>query len=98
MTDRRPIDQLSDDELREKLASGEVTLEELDEKLQQRMRREAASRDIDDLPDSTERDTVEGFGSGQGMGRPQNKEGRETDKPDEHGFPRTEEEEEDWPT
>lgn len=97
MADERPVDQMSDEELREKLASGEVTLGELNEKLQQRTRRMFASRDDRELPDSTDRTTAEGFGSGQGMGRTQTGQGPEPDIPDEREFPRTAERAEDWP-
>lgn len=96
MADHRRLDQMSEEELRELLDRGELTRQELDEKLQERARRRAASRRPQDLPDATDRTTAEGFGSGQGMGRTQSGQGPET--PDERGFPRTEEDAEDWPT
>ena len=89
MTDRRHTEQRSEDELREMLRNGELT----DEEYQERMRRRAASRDPEDLPDSTDQVTVEGFGSGQGMEATQSGQGPEI--PDERGFPRTRDE--DWP-
>lgn len=60
------------------------TPEEIDEELEERMRREAATRD--DLPDTPDHLTAGGFGSGQGMGHGTT--GQDPDHPDERGFPR----------
>ncbi len=92
MNERRSMDQMSEVELREKLAKGELS----DEEYQAQMRRRAASRNPEDLPDSTDQTTVEGFGSGQGMERTQSGTGPEPDIPDERGFPRTTNDEA-WP-
>ena len=89
MTDRRRHEQMSEEDLRRKLADGELS----DEEFQEAMRRRAASRDPKDLPDSTDTVTVEGFGSGQGMTDSQT--GQDPDIPDERGFPRTNDEA--WP-
>ena len=94
MANQKPIDQLSQDELQEKLASGELTLEQVDRALQQRARREAAQRSPEELPPD-EHVTAGGFGSGQGMGTERT--GQEPDRPDEQGFPRTQKDKEDWP-
>jgi hypothetical protein len=94
MANERRFDELSDQETQELLASGEVTPQEIDEQLQEHARREAAERDAEELPDSTERVTVGGFGSGQGMGTERT--GQEPDRPDDQGFPRTKDT--DWPT
>lgn len=98
MADHRRFDQLSEDELRELLDRGELTRQEFDERLQELARREAATRRPEDLPDSTDRTTAEGFGSGQGMGQSQGGRRPQPEIPDERGFPRTEEDEEEWPT
>jgi hypothetical protein len=60
------------------------TPEEIDEELQERMRREAATRE--DLPDATDRVTEGGFGSGQGMEL--GNIGQDPDHPNERGYPR----------
>jgi hypothetical protein len=85
---------MSEREIEQLVASGEVTLDEIDQQLQQQARREAAERDPEELPDPTDRLTVGGFGSGQGMGTERT--GQEPDRPDEQGFPRTQDPE--WPT
>ena len=94
MNDRERLDRLSETELREKLANGDLS----DEDFQEAMRRKTASRRAEDLPDSTDRTTAEGFGSGQGMEHSDTGQGSATGIPDERGFPRTAEEGEDWPT
>lgn len=94
MAEERRFDQMSDQEIERLIAEGEVTQEEIDEQLQQAARREAATRDPEDLPDSTDRTTAGGFGSGQGMGKQRS--GQGPDRPDERGFPRTPDLE--WPT
>ena len=94
MNDQTRLDRLSEAQLREKLATGDLS----DEDFQEAMRRLAASRRVEDLPNSTDRTTAEGFGSGQGMEHSDMGQGPEPDVPDERGFPRTEEESEDWPT
>ncbi len=63
MNDQTRLDRLSEAQLREKLATGDLS----DEDFQEAMRRQAASRRVEDLPNSTDRTTAEGFGSGQGM-------------------------------
>jgi hypothetical protein len=98
MADHKRVDHLSEEELQAMLDRGELTRQEFDEMLQERARRQAASRRPEDLPDSTDHTTAEGFGSGQGMGRPQGGQGPEQEIPDERGFPRTKKDEEDWPT
>ncbi len=91
MTDRQRHEQMSEEDLRRKLANGELS----DEEFQEQMRRRAASRDPEDLPDSTDTVSVEGFGSGQGMEHSQTGTGPEPEIPDERGFPRTNDEA--WP-
>lgn len=87
------FDELSSNEIEQLIADGKVTREEVDERLQEAARREAAERSSDDLPDDTERTTAGGFGSGQGMGRERT--GTGPDQPDERGEPRTEDR--NWP-
>ena len=94
MNDRARLDRLSEAQLRQRLANGDLS----DEEFQEAMRRKAASRRPEDLPDSTDHTTAEGFGSGQGMEHSDMGQGPEPDIPDERGFPRTEEESEEWPT
>ena len=91
---RTPIDQLSQDELRQRLASGELTMEEVDREMQQRARRRAAERDPATLPPE-DQVTAGGFGSGQGMGTERT--GQGPDRPDAQGYPRTQKDKEDWP-
>lgn len=91
MSERRRVDPVTEEEMVEEIQKGEATDQELDEKLRERMRREAAERE--DLPDDTERHEVEGFGSGQGMGRDTT--GQEPDRPDDQGFPRGQDKK--WP-
>lgn len=94
MAEQQPPSDLSQDELREKLAKGETTLEDVDQSLQQEARRQAAERDPDELPIS-DQVTAGGFGSGQGMGNQRT--GQDPDIPPERGEPRTAEKAEDWP-
>ena len=89
MTDRGRHEEMSEEDLRRKLANGELS----DEEFQEQMRRRAASRDPEDLPDSTDTVSVEGFGSGQGMTDRQT--GQDPEIPDERGFPRTQDKR--WP-
>ncbi len=90
--DDERLESVSEEEMEEEIEAGEATSQELDELLQERLRREAAERS--DLPDPTDRITVGGFGSGQGMGTERT--GQEPDRPDEQGEPRGEDV--DWPT
>jgi len=94
MVEERRFDQMSEQEIERLIADGSVTPEEVDEQIQQRARREAATRNPEELPDSTDRTTAGGFGSGQGMGNERT--GQGPDRPAERGFPRTPDPE--WPT
>lgn len=66
--------------------TGDRTPEELDEELQVAMRRQAATRDPEELPDSTDRMTAAGPGAGQGMEHQRT--GQDPDHPAERGEPR----------
>lgn len=91
--DDEPERSVSEQEMLSEIDEGQATYEELDEKIEEKMRRDAAERDS--TPDSTDVTTAAGFGSGQGMGTEET--GQEPDRPDEEGFPRTERDKEDWP-
>ena len=67
--------------------------DDVDAALQARERRRAAERE--DLPDSTDRATAGGFGSGQGMGAERTGQGPQGGA--ERGEPRTAADAEDWP-
>ena len=94
MNENRPLDDLNQQELREAVAKGDVTMDEVDTELQQSARREAAERNPDELPPADHL-TAGGFGSGQGMGTERT--GQDPDRPDAQGFPRTAKDAEDWP-
>ncbi len=94
MAEHQNAADLSQEELRQKLASGETTLDEVDQALQQAARRQAAERDPEDLP-ANDQVSAGGFGSGQGMGSQRT--GQDPDIPPERGEPRTPKKAEDWP-
>lgn len=92
--DQERFDEVSENELAAEIATGEVTSREIDAKLDAHMRREAAERVPDELPDSTRRMGAGGPGSGQGMAKEQT--GQEPPIPPERGLPRTSKNP-DWP-
>lgn len=92
MADEFRFEDMSDNDLEQAVDEGRLSRDQLNEILQERQRRAAAMRQR--TPDSTYRETVEGFGSGQGMGTERT--GQEPGAPDEEGFPRGEDL--DWPT
>lgn len=85
------FEEMLEKDLEQAVDEGRLSREHLNEILQERQRRAAATRET--TPDSTQRHSVEGFGSGQGMGP--NRSGQGPDIPDERGFPRGEDP--DWP-
>jgi hypothetical protein len=91
MADERRFEELSEEDLEKAVAEGRLSRDQVNEILQERYRRAAAMRET--TPDPTRRHTVEGFGSGQGMGVERT--GQEPGTPDERGVPRGEDR--DWP-
>lgn len=85
------FEEMPEKDLEQAVDEGRLSREQLNEILQERQRRAAATRKK--MPDSTHRHTAEGFGSGQGMGTERT--GQEPGIPDERGYPRGEDR--DWP-
>ncbi len=92
MVNEMQFEEMPEKDLEQAVNEGRLSRNQLNEILQERQRRAAATREK--TPDSTQRHTVEGFGSGQGMGNERTGQGPGT--PDERGFPRGEDP--DWPT
>lgn len=86
------FEHMSVQDLARAVDEGQLSRDHMNEILQERQRRAAATREK--TPDSTDHETVSGFGSGQGMGATRTGQGPST--PDERGFPRGEDP--DWPT
>lgn len=85
------FEEMPEEDLEQAVDEGRLSREQLNEILQERQRRAAATRRK--TPDSTHRHTAEGFGSGQGMGTERT--GQEPGTPDERGYPCGEDR--DWP-
>ncbi len=92
MANEMPFEDMTEQELERAVDEGRISRDHMNEILQERQRRAAATREK--TPDSTDRETVSGFGSGQGMGA--SRTGQGPSIPDERGFPRGEDP--DWPT
>ena len=86
------FEDMPEQELVQAVNEGRLSRDQMNEILQERQRRAAATRET--TPDSTHRHLVEGFGSGQGMGTERT--GRGPDRPDEEGYPRGDDPA--WPT